>query len=69
MSALYGRLWGSRGAVTRTGHTSITARLEDWENAVQLTLFKDGSYVVEVGEKHGQGEEHYRGNAHSETSR
>jgi hypothetical protein len=51
MAALYGKLWGSRGTVTRTGNSSINAKLETWEGSVQVTLMRDGSFEVYTGSK------------------
>ncbi len=62
MAPLYGRLRGNRGEVTRTGFEEITATLETWTGQVSVTLRKDGSYVVEVGEKHGAGRTVFGGN-------
>ncbi len=65
MSALYGRLRGNRGEVTRTAACEITATLETWEGKVCVTLWKDGAYmveVVEVGEKYGSMERVHEGN-------
>lgn len=62
MSALYGRLLGGRGEVTRTATREITATLETWEGKVCVTLRKDGTYTVEVGEKYGGMEKVHGGN-------
>jgi len=51
MAALYGKLWGSRGTVTRTGSSDINAKLETWEGSVQLTLRRNGTFEVYVGDK------------------
>lgn len=53
MAPLYSRLRGNRGEATRTRFGEITATLETWTGQVSVRLFKDGTYVVEVGEKHG----------------
>ena len=55
MSALYGRLKGSRGGVTRCGTEQITARLETWHGHVEVELNRDGSYVVRTGPKRDHG--------------
>lgn len=55
MSALYGRLQGERGQVTRTAHHSIAATLETWEGKVTVALQRDGSFIVEIGDKYAGG--------------
>jgi len=55
MSALYGRLQGGRGEVTRTGHYQITSKLETWEGKLETTLYRDGSFEVRLGEKYSSG--------------
>lgn len=55
MAALYGRLQGERGQVTRTAHHNITATLETWEGKITVTLQCDGSFTVEVGDKYAGG--------------
>jgi hypothetical protein len=37
----------------RRGFTDVQSTLETWEGSVQTTLFRDGTYTVEVGPKHG----------------
>lgn len=63
VAALYGRLVSERGAEkTKTAHQQITATVETWTGKVSVLLSKDGSYVVEVGPKHGTGLPVLRGN-------
>lgn len=54
MAALYGRLRGSRGEVTRTGtaKSNIEAVLETWTGKVRVTLMADGKFCVETAPKH-----------------
>lgn len=52
MANLYGRLQGSRGEVTRTGHTDIESKLETWEGSIRTVLYADGSFEVFIGEKY-----------------
>lgn len=52
MAALFGRLWGSRGTVTRTGSDSVNAKLETWQGSVQVTLRRDGTFEVYTGNKY-----------------
>jgi hypothetical protein len=61
MANLYGRMMdpyhSGRREVTRTAATEIWARLETWEGAVDVTLDKNGDYIVrECQSKHGQGD-------------
>lgn len=51
MAALYGRLQGSRGEVTRMGTRDIFSKLETWHGSIQTTLKADGSYYVYIGDK------------------
>jgi hypothetical protein len=53
MAALYGRLQGDRGEVTRLGHTEIQATLETWVGEVRVGLEANGDFVVTVGDKSG----------------
>jgi len=46
MSALYGRLQGSRGEVTRLGHQTIESTLETWTGEIRTELERDGSFSV-----------------------
>lgn len=65
MSAVYGRLQGNRGEVTRTGskHSGIMATLNTYEGKVRLVLEEDGSFVLDI-ESDGIGFVAYaRGNA------
>lgn len=55
MSALYGRMQGERGQVTRTAHHNITVTLETWEGKISVNLRRDGSFTVEVGDKYAGG--------------
>lgn len=66
MSALYGRLQGSRGEATRLGHDHIEATLETWRGRLRLTLGKDGTYALEVAPKHGGFTPVYAGNVDEE---
>ena len=66
MAPLYGRLRGNRGGATRTDFEEIAATLETWTGQVSVRLFKDGTYVVEVGEKHGTGRTVFGGNVDDE---
>lgn len=53
MAALFGRLKGNRGEVTRlgSGNSGITARLETWEGSVEIFLEADGHFSVRIGDK------------------
>jgi len=51
MSALYGRLQGSRGEVTRLGHQTIESTLETWTGEIRTELERDGSFSVFIGPK------------------
>jgi hypothetical protein len=53
MAALYGRMSGARGEVTRTGTpgSGIQAKLETWEGSVKVELQADGSFEVWMGDK------------------
>lgn len=51
MAALYGRLQGNRGEVTRMGHADIESKLETWDGSIRTVLFKDGSFDVYIGDK------------------
>lgn len=53
MSALYGRMQGSRGQVTRCGTpaSGIWSKLETWAGAIQVHLAADGSFQVFIGNK------------------
>jgi hypothetical protein len=62
MAALYGRLRGERGEVTRTAGREITATLQTWDGRVSVTLWKDGVFVVEVAPLDGYAEAVCRGN-------
>lgn len=53
MAALYGRLRGNRGAVTRTGSRSIESTVETWQGIVRVHLTADGDYTVTTTDKHG----------------
>jgi hypothetical protein len=64
VAPLYGRLKGRGKEKTVTASKEITATLETWEAKVSLTLFPDGEFVMEVGEKYGPGEVGYKGCAH-----
>jgi len=54
MARLYARLNAdaSKHEVTRRGHRRITARLETWGGAVEVTLCANGSFTVTKGPKH-----------------
>lgn len=43
-------------------YSEITATLETWEGKVTVTLWRDGTYTVEVGEKYGSAERAHEGN-------
>jgi hypothetical protein len=51
MAALYGRMYGEKGVVTRTAHQDITSHLETWDGSILTNLKKDGRYEVYIGEK------------------
>lgn len=51
MAALYGRLQGNRGQVTRMGHATIESKLETWDGSIKTVLCKDGDFQVYVGDK------------------
>jgi hypothetical protein len=53
MAALYGRMRGNRGEVTRCGHDIVTSKLETWQGSIRTELEKDGSFRVTIGEKYG----------------
>lgn len=53
MAALYGRLKGNLGVVTRMGSndSGIWAKLETWEGSVTVYLQANGDFAVKIGEK------------------
>ncbi len=55
MANLYGRMmdthYSGRVQVTRTAATEIWTRLETWDGSIDVTLNRDGEFVVRVGEK------------------
>ena len=53
MSAVYGRLQGNRGEVTRGGSkdSGIESTLETWQGAIKTVLEADGSFYVYIGPK------------------
>lgn len=62
MSALYGRVQGNRGEATRTGTDRLTTSAETWNGSVRVDLRRDGSYVVSIGGKYGDGAYRLTGN-------
>lgn len=56
----------SRGEATRCGSESIEATLETWEGRLRLTLGRDGTYALEIGEKYGGLTPVYAGNLNEE---
>lgn len=54
MSALYGRLQGARGPVTRCGTpaSGISAKLETWHGSIRVDLESGGVFRVWIGPKH-----------------
>lgn len=54
MAALYGRMQGNRGEVTRMGsaNSGIESRLETWDGSIKTELTADGNYKVYIGDKH-----------------
>ena len=48
MSATYGRLQGSRGAVTRTGGQTICAILNTWQKRIDVWLDKENGTAIEI---------------------
>lgn len=61
MAPLYGRLRGRGKEKTATATDEITTTVETWEGKVSVTLFANGRFVVEVGEKYGIGKPVYEG--------
>jgi hypothetical protein len=55
MAALYGRMKGNRGEVTRCGtkDSGIHSSLETWTGCIHTVLRGDGSYTVFVSPKYG----------------
>ena len=53
MAALYGRMQGNRGEVTRMGSASsgIESKLETWHGAIRTVLEADGTFKVYTGSK------------------
>lgn len=51
MAALRGEVQAERGAVSRLGHHEIEARLETWRGQIKTVLYKDGTFVVYLGDK------------------
>jgi hypothetical protein len=53
MSAVYGRLQGNRGEVTRTGSASsgVSTSAETWRSSVKTRMDADGTATVRLGEK------------------
>lgn len=53
MAALFGRLHGSRGEVTRCGTrgSGIQAKLETWNGSISVFLNADGDFTVYIGDK------------------
>lgn len=64
MAALYGRLQGNRGQVTRVGsaNSGIESRLETWQGEIRTTLEANGDFAVYIGTKRGHGTPVLRGN-------
>lgn len=67
MAALYGRMQGNRGEVTRMGsaNSGIESTLETWDGQVRTELEADGSFVVRIGQKRGSGTVVLRGNVNN----
>ena len=57
MAALFGRLKGNRGEVTRLGSkaSGIDSTLQTWEGKVTTRLEADGSFCVIIGQLNGRG--------------
>lgn len=51
MAALYGRLQGNRGQVTRCGSRIIDAKLETWNGSIRVALMTNGDFRVSIGDK------------------
>jgi hypothetical protein len=53
MAAVYGRLQGNRGEVTRTGSSSsgVSTSAEMWRSSVKTMMEADGTATVRLGEK------------------
>ena len=62
MAPLYGRVRGERGEAMRTASRQITAVLQTWDGRVSVTLWKDGTFVVEVAPRDGYAESVATGN-------
>ncbi len=55
MAPLRGTLQGTRGETSRLGHKEITSVLSTWEGRVTTTLWKDGTFTVELAPIGGYG--------------
>lgn len=56
MAALYGTLTNEKAKpVTRTSADYLVSKLETWEGKVEVTLWADGRFTVEVGDKYEGG--------------
>lgn len=55
MAPLRGTLQGTRGETSRLGHKEITSVLSTWEGRVTTTLWKDGTFTVELAPLDGYG--------------
>ena len=64
MAALYGRMTGNRGEVTRMGSkaSGIESTLETWQGQVKTVLEANGDFAVYVGPKRSSGTVIVRGN-------
>jgi hypothetical protein len=63
VAPLYGRVRGERGEATRTASRQISAVLSTWDGTVTVTLWKDGTFVVEAAPMDGYAEVVCKGNA------
>lgn len=67
MARTYGRLWGGRGEVTRTGGMEgVGSKLETWNGSIRTVLRGDGEYWVHIGSKSNPSTLVVRGNVDSD---
>lgn len=69
MAPLYGRLRGERGEVTRTARRQLSATLQTWDGRVSVTLWADGTFIVETAPLDGYAEVACKGNANGAKQR
>jgi hypothetical protein len=62
MANLIGYIDSDRSKTHRISSNFITARLETWEGAVEVTLHKSGKFEVFMGPKDGHGAKLAEGN-------